>query len=336
MGLMQQLGVSSPPRPTPENYLWGAPSSVTGDPGDAEANKALLSRLFDEAFSGNLDIIDELIAADYVFHDPVSPVQVVGTEGYKQHFGMYVIGLPDIQVTLDEMIAEEDRVAARWTLTGTHAGELMGIAPTGHRITLAGISMYRVADGQFAETWASYDALGMMQQLTSPPKWPIQGAWINTIPIPDLGVIVGQWTVVPQDPASMTFSSVVRAAKPDPTVFGSFPDADHESEHIGQTVWTPMGGFESTWIGYGTKQAEMPGMLPEIVYISVLNGTAHFIDRDTLRGEGTHAFYLPSQDADGDGFPDKGQEPIACFPYASTAKRVGLMPACVPPPPEGE
>lgn len=334
MGLMQQLGVNSPPRPGPENYQWGAPSSATGDPGDPEANKALVHRLFDGAITGNFDIIDELMVADYLFHDPVSPVEVRGPEGYKQEFGMYLHAFPDIQITFEQMIAEGDKVAIRWTLSGTHEGTLMGVAPTGTPVTVTGISMYRVADGKFVETWASYDAMGMMQQLAAPPTWPIAGAWITNIPIPDLGVIVGEWTVVPQDTAGLVFTSEIRAAKPDPTIFGSFPDCDHESDHIGTTRWTASLAYESTWIGYGTKQAEMPGLLPEVVYISVLNGRAQFMDRNTLKGEGTHAFYLASQDTDGDGFPDKGEEPVACFPYFSTARRVQLMPPCVPPPPE--
>ena len=127
---------------------------------------------------------------------------------------------------------------------------------------------------------------------------------------------------------------MIRAAKPEATIFGSFPEADHESDHIGQTVWTDSLAFESALIGYGTKTAASPGELPEVIYISVLSSKARFVDRDNLTGEGTHAFYLGSQDADGDGWPDEGQEPVACFPYMSTSKRVQLMPPCVPPPPE--
>ena len=207
---------------------------------------------------------------------------------------------------------------------------------TGRQITVAGISIHRFADGKFVESWVNYDSLGMMQQLMAPPEWPIEGAWINLVPIPDLGVIIGEMTIVPQDREGLRFTSVVRAGKPESTVFGTFPDADHQSDHIGPTVWTGSPAYESTFIGYGTKKSELPGMLPEIVYISVIYAKTEFVDRNTLNGEGTHAFYLASQDADGDGLPDEGQEPVACFPYISTAKRVQLMPPCVPPPPEGE
>jgi steroid delta-isomerase-like uncharacterized protein len=334
LGVLEQLGVMPPTR---HDYSWGVPSEVTGDPGDPEANRALLQRFVEEIMNQqDFDLADELFAAGYVMHTAASPVEVLGPEGLKQMLGMYAVALPDAQVTIEDTVAEGDKVAFRFTMTGTHNGELMGIPPTGRQITMKGNSIHRFAGGKFAETWACDDVLGMMQQLTAPPAWPLEGAWINTIPIPEMGVIMGEWTVVRQDPSGTVFTSEIRAVKPDPTIFGYFPDADHETDHIGRTEWTASLAYESTWVGYGTKVAELPGQLPEIVYISVLNGRTQFIDRNTLKGEGTHAFYLPSQDADGDGFPDEGQEPVACFPYASTSKRVQLMPACVPPPPEGE
>jgi steroid delta-isomerase-like uncharacterized protein len=326
LGLMQQLGVMPPTR---ESYTWGEPSAVTGDPGDPETNKAILRRLFDEVSKGNLDVSDELMAADYVFHDPVSPVEMRGPEGYKQHVAIYPAAFPDMQLTLEDMIAEGDQVAARFTFVGTHEGELMGIPATGRRIVMTGINIYRLADGKFVETWASYDAMGLMQQLTA-PEWPIAGSWICILPIPGLGDIILEWTVNPQDLGGQNFTTVSRPAKPEATLFGTFPDADHQSDHIGQTVKTGLNTYESTMVGYGTKKAELPGMLPEIVYISVLYGKTQLIDENTMQGEGTHAFYLPSADADGDGLPDEGQEPIACFPYANTSKRVQLMPPCVP------
>jgi hypothetical protein len=72
-------------------------------------------------------------------------------------------------------------------------------------------------------------------------------------------------------------------------------------------------------------------MLPEIIYISVLYAKMQLTDQNTMQGQGTHAFYAPSQDADDDGLPDDGQEPVACFPYTITSNRVQLMHACVPP-----
>jgi len=212
----------------------------------------------------------------------------------------------------------------------------MGFPATGRTCTLRGAGLLRFdADGLVTNFSLYYDNLTVVQQLTT-PEWPIAGAWINIIPIPGLGDIVSEWTVSPQDLSGQNFTSWMQPAKPEPTVFGSFPDADHQSDHIGQTVKTGLNTYESTLVGYGTKTAELPGMLPEIVYISVIYGKAQLIDENTMEGQGTHAFYLPSADADGDGLPDEGQEPIACLPYTVTSKRVQLMPPCVPPPPEPE
>jgi steroid delta-isomerase-like uncharacterized protein len=331
LGVMQQIGVMPPTRAT---YTWGEPSALTGDPGAPESNKAIFQRMFDEVAKGNLAVIDELFVTDYVMHDPAWPMEVKGPEGFKQWTGaMFEPFFSDSAFGLEDVIGEGDKVVAHWTWSGTHTGEFMGIPATGRRITLTGVSIHRFADGKFVESWASYDALGMMQQLTT-PEWPVAGAWINIIPIPDLGDIVSEWIVSPQDTDGTNFTSWMQPVKPEPTVFGSFPDADHQSDHIGQTVKTGLNTYESTLVGYGTKRAELPGMLPEIIYISVIYGKAQLIDENTMEGNGTHAFYLPSADANGDGLPDEGQEPIACFPYTITSKRVGVMPPCVPPPPE--
>ncbi len=164
LGMMQQLGVMPPTR---EDYTWGVPSEVTGDPGDPATNKAAVQNMFNEIFgSKNLAVIDENFAADFIMHDPVTPMEIRGPEGYKQVNGVYFTAFPDIQITIRDMIAEGDRVAVPYTITGTHTGEFMGIPATGRRITVAGISIYRFADGKIVEIWASYDALGMMQQLT--------------------------------------------------------------------------------------------------------------------------------------------------------------------------
>ncbi|HCO94264.1 MAG TPA: hypothetical protein DIU00_09980 [Phycisphaerales bacterium] len=334
LGMMEQIGVMPPTR---VSYIWGEPSGVTGDPGDPETNKAIVQRMIDEVMNNqNMAVIDELFATDYVMHDPAWPMEIKGPDGFKQWAGAMLEPFFSNSNITGEMTAEGDKVAVYWSWSGTHTGEFMGIPPTGNQIAITGTSIHRFADGKFVESWASYDMMGFMQQLSAPPKWPIAGAWINLVPIPDLGVIIGELTVVPQDSEGLQFTSVVRSGKPDPTVFGVFPDADHQSDHIGPIVWTGSPAYESTLIGYGTKMSEVPGMLPEIVYISILTAKTQFVDRNSVKGEGTHAFFLASQDVDSDGLPDEGQEPVACFPYISTAKRVQLMPPCVPPPPEPE
>ncbi len=166
LGVMEQLGAIPPTR---ETYTWGEPSVVTGDPGDPETNKAIFQRMWDEVAKGNLAVIDELFAADYIMHDPAWPAELRGPEGFKQWTGaMFEPFFSDSAFTEEDMIAEGDKVAVRWTWSGTHTGEFMGIPATGRRITLTGTSIHRFADGKFVESWASYDGLGMIQQLTGP------------------------------------------------------------------------------------------------------------------------------------------------------------------------
>ncbi len=131
-----------------------------------EENKAVIRRFLKDFFEGgNLDLADELFAPDYVLHDPAVPEEVRGPEGIKQYVSMYRSAYPDTRFTVEDQIAEGDRVVTRWTGQGTHQGELMGISPTGNQVTVTGIEFDRVSEGKMQETWVNYDALGMMQQL---------------------------------------------------------------------------------------------------------------------------------------------------------------------------
>ena len=167
LGLMQQLGVIPPVGN--ENYTWGEPSEVTGAPGNTEENKAILRRVVDEVLNQkNLDLVDEFYATDYVNHLPPNP-EIRGSEGFKQFFAMQFAAFPDFHLTAEDVLAEGDKVVLRWTFTGTHEGELMGIPPTGKQVTYTGIVINRFADGKIVEDWEIADFLGMMQQLTAPP-----------------------------------------------------------------------------------------------------------------------------------------------------------------------
>jgi len=165
LGMLQQLGAIPPMGPL--DFAWGEPSKVTGAPGDPEANKAIFSRVADEIWNqGKLEIVDELIATDYVYHNPANSIR--GTEGYKLLVTMMRSAFPDFRFNTIEdkdMIAEGDKVAGRWIATGTHKGEYMGIPPTGKKVTVEGIMISRFADGKVVEDWESVDSLGLLQQL---------------------------------------------------------------------------------------------------------------------------------------------------------------------------
>ena len=138
----------------------------------SEENKAIARRAIEEVFSaqGNLDVADEIFAPNYVHHDPASPEDIRGPEGAKEFAGMYRSAFPDVRLSTQDQIAEGDMVATRWVASGTHEGEIMGIAPSGNRVTVAGTSIDRIVDGKIEETWDNYDALGMMQQIGAIPS----------------------------------------------------------------------------------------------------------------------------------------------------------------------
>jgi steroid delta-isomerase-like uncharacterized protein len=135
-----------------------------------EENKPIVRRFLEEFNKRNLAVTDELYDADYIIHLPGGQ-EVRGPDGMKQLLTWFLITFPDFRVTIEDLIAEGDRVVFRSTRTGTHKGEWLGIAPTGKQVTWTYITIYRIEEGKIVEEWAEGDYLGMMQQLGaySPP-----------------------------------------------------------------------------------------------------------------------------------------------------------------------
>ena len=138
-----------------------------------EENKAIEQRFFEEVVNnGNLAVIDELFAANFIDHTAL-PGAASDREGAKQFFAMAHNAFPDFRSTLEDMFAEGDKVVQRFTARGTHKGEFMGIAPTGKQMTVPGIAIHRITGGKIVENWTSMDMLGVMQQLgVVPPMGP--------------------------------------------------------------------------------------------------------------------------------------------------------------------
>jgi steroid delta-isomerase-like uncharacterized protein len=131
----------------------------------AEENGVIVRRFIEEIFNqGNLEVAEEILAPDYIHHDPTTSEFGSGIEGFKQMISLYRQAF-DLQIVLEDQIATEEKVVDRWTGHGTHQGAFMGMVPTGKRITATGISIHRIAGGKIAETWNNYDALGIFQQL---------------------------------------------------------------------------------------------------------------------------------------------------------------------------
>lgn len=130
-----------------------------------EVNKANTRRFYDEVFNKkNGAAIDEFIALNHVDH-AAPPGMPGGLEGVKQTINMYLTAFPDLHFTVEDMIAEGDKVAVRLTTRGTQQGEFMGVPPTGKHTTVTAIDINRFAGGKCVEHWLQMDTLGLLQQL---------------------------------------------------------------------------------------------------------------------------------------------------------------------------
>jgi predicted SnoaL-like aldol condensation-catalyzing enzyme len=136
----------------------------------SEQNKALCRRVHDEIFAkGNMQVADEIFAADARYHGPDWPEGATGPEVIKQDARTYREAFRIDSLTRDGELAEGDLVAHLWTFTGTHVGDLGGLPPTGRQVTGSGIDVFRVKDGRIAESWQQWDQMGVMQQLGAIP-----------------------------------------------------------------------------------------------------------------------------------------------------------------------
>ncbi len=137
-----------------------------------EENKALVRRFFavlqQEAWpSGNFQALEPLLSPEYIYHDANTPLR--GYEGFRQMMTMYRNAFPDAQFTIEDMVAEGDRVAVRFTARGTHTGELMGAPPSGKPVEVSVVTLLRVADGRFVEEWERLDTANLLQQIGALP-----------------------------------------------------------------------------------------------------------------------------------------------------------------------
>ncbi len=136
---------------------------------DQEAtNKATSKRFRDAVNTGDAELIsktiDELVAPDALIRTPL-PLETTGAEALKQVFARLQRAFPDLHITIEDLVAEGDKVVSRNTVTGTHEGEYMGVQPTGKSITYNEIFVFRFKGGRIAETWGVVDVLSQMKQL---------------------------------------------------------------------------------------------------------------------------------------------------------------------------
>jgi steroid delta-isomerase-like uncharacterized protein len=133
----------------------------------SEENKALARRSWESV--ENPDTLGEVYAPDVVWHNPEGDIQ--GIEEAKQFVAMFETAFPDISATVEDVVAEGDKVVSRVTIRGTHQGEVEEFGPpTGRRVEVQGLSLHRIEDGKIVEEWNSYDNLSLLQQLGLAPE----------------------------------------------------------------------------------------------------------------------------------------------------------------------
>jgi len=149
--------------------LFGVVSAVSSLDSDVmtiiEENKAFVRAFIDALFSkGDLGAVDDYLAEDFVNHDPPFGASA-DREGMRSAGAMFRTVFPDWLSDVHLLVGEDDIVVELFTASGTHRGEIMGVAPTGHTITLPGINIFRIQDGRIVERWGRLDDLGFLRQL---------------------------------------------------------------------------------------------------------------------------------------------------------------------------
>jgi steroid delta-isomerase-like uncharacterized protein len=155
------------PPPSEEGSAGGAGEA---QPESTEKNKVVARRFGEEVWGrGDLQAAEDVLAEAFIEHNP-APGQGPGREGHTRVLKVWRASFPDLTITVDDMLADGDRVALRWTAHATHRGELMGMPATGRQVTLTGIDILRIVDGRIVERWGEFNSAEMLQQLGALPE----------------------------------------------------------------------------------------------------------------------------------------------------------------------
>ena len=134
----------------------------------AKENEAIVRNAFEEVNEKNLAFIEEVMAPNFLSH-ALPPGMPPTRESHKQALNMLFTAFPDYHVTIEDIIADADKVAARLTVCGTHQGDFFGIPPTGKQVAWAAVDIFRIAEGKLVEYWLIADNLSLLQQLRAQP-----------------------------------------------------------------------------------------------------------------------------------------------------------------------
>lgn len=128
--------------------------------------KAIVRRLYEDVWNKRkLEVVSDLFSPSHAMHDSNFSGSSVGPEAYKVQVAMFLAAFPDMRFTVEDTVAEKDKLVASWTISGTHKGEFMGIRPTNKKVSVEGITFHYLANGKIIDSNISWDALGLMRQL---------------------------------------------------------------------------------------------------------------------------------------------------------------------------
>ncbi len=129
-------------------------------------NKAIVRRLYEEVWNKRrLELVDEIISPSHAIHDPTVSGSAVGPEAYKRQVTRFITAFPDLRLTIEDMVGENEKLAVAWTISGTHKGEFMGIPATNKKVSVDGITINHIVNAKIMDSYISWDAWGAMQQL---------------------------------------------------------------------------------------------------------------------------------------------------------------------------
>ncbi len=132
----------------------------------ASSNKDVVRRLYKEVWNERkLNVADEVISKSHALIDPTFTGSAVGPAAYKTQVQRFVAAFPDLRFSVDEYVCEKDKVVAAWIISGTHKGEVFGIAPTNKKVSVPGITIHQLSNGKILDSQAMWDAHGLMIQL---------------------------------------------------------------------------------------------------------------------------------------------------------------------------
>ncbi len=135
-------------------------------------NRSVVRRLYEEVWNKRrLEVVNEIISPSHALHDTNAPGSAIGPDAYKRVVARWITAFPDLRFAIDDTVCEKDKLVVYWNISGTHKGEYLGIAPTNKKISVDGITINHIASGKIMDSYVSWDALGMMQQLGAVPAF---------------------------------------------------------------------------------------------------------------------------------------------------------------------